>query len=211
MKYTTTLIELQPSELKTAPWNYKLEQPTPEMLEKFKQSILKDGSAGVLAVRWLDAEDMYEVIDGNHRLEVLIELGFTEIRCEDFGELSDAEAVILARRRNHEWFEGDFQALSKLMNDVVLPEIDAEDLLVYMPEDDDQLSDLIDGIELSGEDIEPEEEAGGHNNSNVFVLKIMFDHKGDLQNVKSILANYKDENHIEKDSDALLHALEQLG
>ena len=62
-------------------------------------SIEEDKSVGVLAVREIDGK--FEVIDGNHRLEALIRMKWKKVPCENFGQITKAKAITIARRRNH--------------------------------------------------------------------------------------------------------------
>lgn len=139
-------------QLLPAPWNYT-EEGTPERLETLKNSIIRDKSAGVPAVRQLGSS-RFEVIDGNHRLQILLELGWKEVTCENFGKISQAEAITISRRRNHDWFPSREGALDLLLKEVVMPEIPAEELANFMPETLDDLKD----IELEGDGTSPPEE-----------------------------------------------------
>jgi hypothetical protein len=112
------------------------------MLAKLKASIEHDASAGIMAVREMDAGTL-EVIDGNHRLDAIRELGWTHVQVENFGKLSDAEAVVLAERRNHQWFETDDAVLSKLMKETVLPELSLDELEQFMPRSRASLEALV--------------------------------------------------------------------
>lgn len=85
----------------------------------------------------------YEVIDGNHRTAALLELGVDEYLFENFGEISQAEAVTVARRRNHQWFEDDLVKLSELVRDIVIPSIDTKSLAVFMPETQAEIERII--------------------------------------------------------------------
>lgn len=130
------IVTLAVSALRAAPWNYKL-TGTKEQIEKLKRSILSSKSAGVLCVRRLqhkNGKHIYEVIDGNHRLEAVIAAGWKTVPCEDFGKISKAQAVVIARQRNYQWFEDDVVKLGKLYADDVLSMFDKDDLLGFIPE-----------------------------------------------------------------------------
>lgn len=132
--YNSEILIVSPDLLVEADWNYK-EHGDEATLNKLKESIKRDGP-GVLAVRILKTESgsVYEVIDGNHRLRIIKMLGYREVRIENFGEITLAEAVTIARRRNHQWFEDDFFSYVTLMNTKVFPEIKPEQLEEFMPE-----------------------------------------------------------------------------
>ena len=123
-----------------AGWNYKTDG-TEEQINKLIKSIKYDDSAGVIAVRKLN--DKYEVIDGNHRLEALQRIGWQQIQVENFGDISKAKAIIIARRRNHVWFDDDLKAFSDLIKNDVLPEIDTDTLKEILPDTPDEIDNLV--------------------------------------------------------------------
>lgn len=123
-----------------AEWNYKT-NGTEEQINKLIKSIKYDNSAGILAVRKLN--DKYEVIDGNHRLEALQRIGWQQIQVENFGDISKAKAIIIARRRNHVWFDDDLKAFSDLIKNDVLPEIDTDTLKDILPDTPDEIDNLV--------------------------------------------------------------------
>lgn len=135
---TKPILELPADEVLEAPWNYKV-AGTPEQLEKLKNSIRRDGSAGIIAVRKLP-NGKYEAIDGNHRLRVLKDMGYPTIRVENFGTLNEADARLVAVRRNTQWFEDDPVELSRQFNQNV--KLTVEQLEKFMPHDKAQLEAL---------------------------------------------------------------------
>jgi len=135
-KVVTVSIE----QLSKADWNYKTDG-TPEQIQKLAESIRRDQSAGVPAVREISS-DQYEVIDGNHRLDALNLLHWSKVSVENFGPISQAEAVVIARRRNYQWFQDDVLKLSTLFRDVVLPEFPLEVLETFMPDSPEMLQSL---------------------------------------------------------------------
>jgi hypothetical protein len=135
-------VELLPvNAMLPAEWNYK-ERGTPEMIQKLARSIERDKSLGVVAVREVK-KGKYEVIDGNHRLEAARLLNLQDIYAENFGPISKAEAVIISRRRNHQWFKDDAVMLGALYAEVVVPEISLEELDGFMPETRQEIDDLL--------------------------------------------------------------------
>lgn len=127
------IIQIAIENLIEADWNYKIEGSEQD-IAKLANSILKDRSAGIPAVREI-GDGRYEVIDGNHRLKALRLLGWPMITCENFGALSKEEAVLISRRRNHVWFEDDGLKYANLVREILdNTEHTPEELEQYMPE-----------------------------------------------------------------------------
>jgi hypothetical protein len=147
--------------LRPAPWNYKY-PGTPEQMSKLKNSILSTRSAGVLCVRALP-KNLYEVIDGNHRLEAVLEAGWTHVHCEDFGKISIAQSVIIARQRNYQWFDDDESKLGELYTEQVAGLVDRESLISILPDDPIQFDSIMDSYIKSGTQVgkNPDPENGG--------------------------------------------------
>lgn len=146
-QYRTEAMNVEISELYPADWNYKTEDVPEYVRTKFKNSIVQDGSAGVLAVRQIEGRDGYEVMDGNHRLDILTELGTQGIPVENFGLISEAEAITIAARRNHEWYPADPLKWADVLSNTVLKEFSFEALDEFMPQTRDileQAADLLD-------------------------------------------------------------------
>lgn len=125
------------AQLRAAPWNYRTEA-TPAEHAALCTSIRSSQSAGVLCVRELPARkgkpQTYEVLDGNHRLAAIETLGWSKVRCENFGKITRAQAVVLSRQRNWQWFEDDVVKLGKLYAEDVIPAFDQDDLTAFLPE-----------------------------------------------------------------------------
>lgn len=136
----TQIVRANTKDLIYADWNYK-EPGTEEQIEKLAKSIAVDKSAGALAVREIikDGVQLMEVIDGNHRLQAIRFLGWEDVSVENFGEISIATAAVIARRRNHNWFDDDKLKLAKLFNDHVFKEYEISGLAEYMPESEESL------------------------------------------------------------------------
>lgn len=134
------IIKVPVKNLRKANWNYKTEG-SDEQIEKLIKSATYQRSIGIPAVREL-GKGIYEIIDGNHRLDAIIKLGKKEIQVENFGKISKAEAVLISKQRNTFWFEDDTIKFAELFKNDILKEftidqledmlpIDREDLLSY--------------------------------------------------------------------------------
>ena len=139
MTHRTQIVELDVSDLIPAEWNYKT-AGTEEEIAKLANSIGLDKSAGVPAVR--EVGERFEVIDGNHRLAAIKVLGWERVPCENFGDITKAMAIIIARRRNHKWFEDDVLQYAELFTDDVLKEFSLDDLEPIMPDRREEMEAL---------------------------------------------------------------------
>lgn len=157
MTRATEIIEIPISKLVAAEWNYKQEGER-ERIDKLKSSIQFDKSLGVPAVRVLG--DKFEVIDGNHRLTAAIELGEESITCENFGQISKARAITIAKRRNHKWFDDDVLKLGSLFETEVTKEFTIDELETFMPDSRTELESFLNlgRADWSSPDLKEQEE-----------------------------------------------------
>jgi hypothetical protein len=149
MALKTQLVKMNIKDLIKADWNYKTDG-TDEQIEKLINSIKQDNSVGVLAVR--EVGDKFEVIDGNHRLEALIRMKYKKVPCENFGEISKAKAITIARRRNHKWFDDDLTIYADLFKNEVLTEFSIEELAEFMPDTVEEMENLENMLDFDWED-----------------------------------------------------------
>jgi hypothetical protein len=176
------IVKAKVADLHHAKWNYKTDG-TQEQLEKLAKSIEKYGP-GVPAVRIAEDEDgkeFLEVMDGNHRLTALRMLGIEEITIENYGHISQADAIILTRNRNQNWFEDDKLLLANLMVSHVFPETSMEELASFMPETVESLESLklLGEAEWTPPTDNQDDNGGGSNN--------------DLDNAKKIFLKVNEE------------------
>jgi ParB family chromosome partitioning protein len=125
------LIKVTLEQLQKAPWNYKTDG-RPELIEKLVKSATYQKSIGVIAVREL-GKNKYEIIDGNHRLDALKQLGVDEVTVENFGKISKAEAVVISKQRNMIWFEDDTVKFAEVFKEAVLNEFTIDELEQMLP------------------------------------------------------------------------------
>jgi hypothetical protein len=172
MSTGTKVLDAEISLLRSAPWNYK-EPGTPEMLAKLAASIAHDKSAGVLAVREMP-DGTLEVIDGNHRFEAVQSLGWTRVPVENFGLISQAEAIVVAQRRNFQWYHDDSTKLALLMKEVVLPEISLDELEAFMPQSRAALENLARMTDFNWDSM-PDRQSDGLSFAMTPELKLLWD------------------------------------
>jgi hypothetical protein len=139
----TQIIKVKVSDLIKADWNYKTDG-TDEQIQTLMNAINKAGSAGVFAVREIetDGKNFLEVMDGNHRLDAIKRLEWKEITVENFGPLSLADAVIVTRQRNQNWFDDDKLKLANLYESYVFTEYDMATLASFLPDTQEALETM---------------------------------------------------------------------
>lgn len=165
VKAETQIVEIDVGDLIKADWNYKSEG-TPEQIAKLAESIKHDRSAGVLAVREIvvDGKIKFEVIDGNHRLDAVKLAVWKKVPCENFGQISKARAITIARRRNHKWFEDDILKFAELFKNDVLSEFNLDELAKFMPDSREEMENLSKLLEFDWSQFNGDGEDGEHPN-----------------------------------------------
>jgi len=81
---------------------------------KLKENIKRNGLILNLVVRELDT-GFYEVLDGNHRLQVARDLGLDMAHVYNMGKITDSKAQRLALEINENTFEHDPLKMGRLM------------------------------------------------------------------------------------------------
>lgn len=112
-----------------ADWNYKVDDK--QMSEKLRNNINRNGQVENVIVRELD-DGMYEVVNGNHRLTVIKELGCEEVVCCNLGKISKVQAQRIAIETNETKFENDKIKLAQLINEI-MDSYDVSDLQKTLP------------------------------------------------------------------------------
>lgn len=132
-KMISSVIEVDVDNLTLAVWNYKTDDA--KLLKKLENNIKKHGQVENLIVRELpgdDGETIYEVVNGNHRLKALINLGYDKAVCYNLGVVSDSTAKRIAVETNETKFGTDSIKLAEVMRDI-RSEYEIEDVMETMP------------------------------------------------------------------------------
>ena len=150
---TVGWVNLPVSKLVTSPTNYKKDMDDPDVVQrmvKLKETIKRRGQTISVAVRELDT-GFYEMVDGNHRLDVLRELGIDSAHAWNYGKISEAQAMRLALEMNENLFEADPIKLGERLKELSLT-TSIEDLSFTLPYTPDQLGNYIDMTSFNWDD-----------------------------------------------------------
>ena len=130
------LIDLGLDKLREASWNPNVVDES--TLGRLRESIARYGLIQNLVVRRLGSS--YEVLSGNQRLQVLIEMAVDTVPCVVV-EVDDANARLLAQAFNRIHGEDDLGLKAELLRQVI-EEIPQEAVLALLPETSESLNAL---------------------------------------------------------------------
>ena len=127
-------IEVPIDRLVSAQWNYKKsdDDRSLKLMEKLKKNLTRIGQIENLIVRTAKVKGYYEVVNGNHRLQALTEIGVKKVMCYNLGKITLAHAARIAIETNETKFEADPHKLGELIAHIS-ESFDSEDLLSTMP------------------------------------------------------------------------------
>lgn len=111
-KYIEVNIDL----LVKADWNYKDEDAA--LTEKLAENIKRNGQIENIIIRELES-GFFEVVNGNHRYDVLKKLNYSSVVAYNLGKISDAKAKKIAIETNETRFQTDNFKLGKLIDDII--------------------------------------------------------------------------------------------
>ena len=138
MKKGWTDIEI--SKLVKANWNYKEEneKQTDKLIENFK----RNGQIENILIRELDT-GFYEVVNGNHRLDVMKILKQKKAHAYNFGKIGLPEAQRIAIETNETKFESDSIKLAEIIT-TLTKEFPQDELVKTMPYTDEEINNMQD-------------------------------------------------------------------
>lgn len=140
---------MEVSKLIKADWNYK--EDDEKKLKDLENNINRNGQVENLIVRKL--KDKYEIVNGNHRYDALINLGIKKAIVCNKGEISKEEAIRLAVETNETRFPNDNIKLAELV-DTMLNKYDVEDLVETLPYSEKELQNMQDILTFDFNDFE---------------------------------------------------------
>ena len=123
-----------------------------DLREKLKAHIRSSGRYPFVVVRPHPGEpEMFEILDGHHRVEVLRELGHTDVRC-DVWNVDDREAKLLLATLNRLQGQDSPIRRAQLLHEL-LGELPLADLAGLLPETDKQIEELQALLQFPADDI----------------------------------------------------------
>lgn len=128
-KKNTTLknyIVIPLKNLVKANWNYKHDEP--KKAEKLKANFMRNGQIQNLIVRELDT-GYYEVVNGNHRVDVMVDLNMDSAVCYNLGNITLQHAQRIAIETNETNFKNDSEKLNGLLMELSQQFEDLQDTL----------------------------------------------------------------------------------
>lgn len=131
------------SKLVKADWNYKEEDP--EKSEKLKANIKRIGQIENVIIRELET-GFLEVVNGNHRYDVLKDLNHKKVFVYNCGSISLPAAQRIAVETNETRFATDNLKLAGLIKEIRMeyPSIELEKTMPYTMADIDGFEKLLD-------------------------------------------------------------------
>lgn len=130
---------LPAAKLMTAPWNYK--EDDADMEAKLRENLKTNGLVMNLIVREM-GKGKFEVVNGNHRLKVMNDLGIEEAMCFNLGKVSEEAAIRVAIETNETSFETNTLKLSDLMRRIS-EKFDLRELISTMPYQEEHIQSML--------------------------------------------------------------------
>lgn len=137
MKVGYTILPV--TKLIKASWNYKYNDAV--LMQKLKENIKENGQIENMIVREI-SPDVFEVVNGNHRLDILLDLKIKQAHCFNLGKISDNKAKRIAIETNETKFPVDSMKLSDILKNLI-KEYSIEELAITMPYSATELESLM--------------------------------------------------------------------
>jgi len=125
-----------------ADWNYKADDEF--MSKQLLNNLKRNGQIVTCQVRQLDT-GFYEVVDGNHRLQALRQLGQEYVIVYDHGKIPLSQAQRIAIETNETKFNADPLKLGTLLKDLK-EDFPEADLFETIPFTEDEFNELLSNI-----------------------------------------------------------------
>jgi hypothetical protein len=139
---------LEVEKLCKAEWNYKHENDF--LTEKLQANFERNGQMENILVRELE-DGTYEVVNGNHRYDVLQKLGVSQVVAYDLGKISKEEAMRIAIETNETKFQVDQIKLGEVIAEVA-KEFTQDDLVTSLPFSPQEIENFVNIQEFDWDD-----------------------------------------------------------
>ncbi|QDP63660.1 MAG: hypothetical protein Unbinned3987contig1001_36 [Prokaryotic dsDNA virus sp.] len=146
-------VDVEIKQLVKADWNYKEENKI--LTEKLTENIKRNGQIENLLIRELDT-GFFEVVNGNHRLDVMKELKLKKAHCYNFGKITQTQASRIAIETNETKFKSDPIKLSEIITELN-NEFDIEELQKTLPYTEDEIKNMLEVGEFNWDNFEVED------------------------------------------------------
>lgn len=178
--------EIKLSKLRNADWNYKIEDD--ELLDKLVQNIRKNGQIENIIVRSVGKQ--FEVVNGNHRLTAMKQLGIETAMCYNLGKISLPAAKRIAIETNETKFDSNIEDLAEILKELS-GEYEMNDLMETMPFTEGEIHNLADMIDYSEPDYDIETLPGGEKNYEAkLVVEYNFEDGALVDEVAKLIKKY---------------------
>ena len=146
--------DIEVSKLIKADWNYKEEDEnqTLKLIENFK----RNGQVENIQIRELE-NGKYEVVNGNHRLDVMNEIKMKECHVFNYGKISLADAQRIAIETNEIRFQTNAFKLGELIKDMT-GTFSLDEMAKTMPFTSDEMGNMIDVLDFDWNTFEDDDE-----------------------------------------------------
>lgn len=148
---------IQVDKLVKANWNYKVDDV--KKSQKLKENIKRNGQVENVIVRELP-DGNFEVVNGNHRLDVFLDIGTEKVICYNMGNVSVAVAQRLAAETNETRFDRDSLKFAELIKGPA-DEFTLDDLDTTMPFSHSELERMCERANLSQGEAPDDDEPSG--------------------------------------------------
>lgn len=153
-------IELNVDEMYFAEWNYKNDDEV--ALQKLKANIKRNGMIENLIVR--ETDNGFEVVNGNHRLQAIRELGIEKVHVFNLGKISTSDAKRIAIETNETKFHNDNVRLAEILKDIS-EDYDLSELAETMPYTEEELDSFTKILDFNWDNFTIDDNDDGFSNA----------------------------------------------
>lgn len=142
--------DIEVSKLIKAKWNYKEEDEnqTKKLIANFK----RNGQVENIQIRELE-DGNYEVVNGNHRLDVMNELKMKNCHVYNYGVISLSDSKRIAIETNETRFQTNAFKLGEIIKELSA-DFDIKELEATMPYSADEMQNMIEVLDFNWDSFE---------------------------------------------------------